>query len=75
MSEWIPIINGGSDPMPKEREVYLVTYVTLYGRRYVRDLQCSYSGITPRHIDWSKKINGTVIAWMPLPEPYEGGNK
>lgn len=71
MSKWIPILNGSANPMPEERKVYLVTYETPHGRRYVRDLQASYVGITPPHIDWSKKIKGKVIAYMPLPEPYE----
>lgn len=78
-SQWIPIHTNGcfsvSDPMPKERTVYLVTYETPTGRRYVRTLECSYSGITPPHIDWSKKIKGTVIAWMPLPEPFQEEKK
>ena len=69
--EWIPVINGGSNPMPEENKVYLVTYETLTGKKYVRDCHCNYSGGTfPRYIGWSKKINGEVIAWMPLPEPY-----
>jgi len=72
---WIPIIGNQSTPMPKEHKVYLVTYKTLHGRRYVRDLETSYVGSTPRYIGWSKKVNGEVIAWMPLPTPYKGGDQ
>ena len=66
---WIPC----SERLPEEeRKVYLVTYKTLHGRRYVRDLQTNYVGETPRYVGWSKKVKGEVIAWMPLPEPYKG---
>lgn len=68
VGEWIPI--DGTSELPKERRVYLVTYVTRTGKKYVRSAECSYSGKTPRYIEWSKKLNGIVIAWMPLPEPY-----
>ena len=64
---WIPVSEG----LPEEHKIYLVTYVTKTGRRYVRDCECSYAGQSPRHIEWSKKISGDVIAWMPLPEPYK----
>ena len=67
-SEWISVDDVSK--IPKERKVYLVTYVTPTGKKYVRSAECSYSGETPRHIEWSKKLNGTVVAWMSLPEPY-----
>lgn len=67
--EWISVKNG---ELPQEGKVYLVTYVTKGGKKYVRDLQCRYASETPRLIIWSKKIPGTVIAYMPLPEPYKG---
>lgn len=69
VGEWIPIDDTSN--IPEERKVYLVTYVTHRGRRYVRSVECSYSGETPRHIEWSKRINGTVTAYMTLPEPYK----
>lgn len=76
MTDWIPIKNGKADPMPKERQMYLVTYETPKShRKYVRCAECSYSGITPYHIEWSKKLGAAndscVIAYAPLPEPYE----
>lgn len=67
IGRWIPVNEG----LPEEHKIYLVTYVTKTGRRYVRDCECSYAGQSPRHIEWSKKISGEVIAWMPLPEPYK----
>ena len=69
VGDWIPIEDTSN--IPEERKVYLVTYVTHLGRRYVRSVECSYSGETPRHIEWSKRINGTVTAYMSLPEPYK----
>lgn len=65
---WIPI----NEQLPEEHKVYLVTYVTKTGKRYVRSCECSYAGTSPRCVYWSKKISGEVVAWMPLPEPYTG---
>lgn len=45
--------------------IILVTYETSKGRRYVKQVLCSYGRI-------DKKLNGKVVAWMPLPEPYKG---
>lgn len=70
MMRWIPIINHASNPMPQERKVYLVTYETITGKKYVRDLQTNYVSTSPPYIGWSKKVNGRVIAWMELPKPY-----
>lgn len=72
---WIPMHGYHSDPMPEERKVYLVTYETSGGKRYVRDLQTNYVGSTPPYIGWSKKVNGNVLAWMPMPEPYREEGK
>ena len=46
---------------------YLVTYVTPKGRRYVKKVNIYHGRI-------QGKV-GKVIAWMPLPEPYEGERK
>lgn len=46
---------------------YLVTYETLKGRRYVAKVNIKNGRL-------QGKINGTVIAWMPMPIPY-GGHK
>lgn len=46
----------------------LVTYKTNTGRRYVKQVEvgtygsCGYVG---------KQLNGRIIAWMPLPSPYQ----
>lgn len=40
----------------------LVTYKTPQGRRYVKQVECLYGRV-------SKKLNGEIIAWMPLPNP------
>lgn len=48
-----------------KRSVILVTYETLTGRRYVKQVESNYGHI-------SKKLGGNIIAWMPLPSPYRG---
>lgn len=50
------------------RAAILVTYETLHGRRYVKQVECMHGRI-------SKKIGGKVIAWMPAPEPYRRPEK
>lgn len=42
----------------------LVTYETLQERRYVKQVLCKHGRI-------EKMVNGKIIAWMPLPEPYQ----
>ena len=71
-NRWISI----SERLPKrERKVYLVTYKTIGERRYVKASYLRYTGTTSFCCVW-EKVNGEVIAWMPLPEPYasEGGS-
>lgn len=69
MNEWIPctIINqniiDAYELRQKECSI-LVTYKTRYGRLYVKQCICSFGRI-------SKKLNGDIIAWMPLPKPYK----
>ena len=67
--KWIPVnyVNDNYIPdvrLKNEHAIILVTYETLKGRRYVKQVLCSYGRI-------DKKLNGKVVAWMPLPEPYE----
>lgn len=64
---WIPVKERLPD---KEGKTYLVTYQTPSGRYHVKEAYCEYVGETPRMAYWTKRINGEVIAWMPLPEPY-----
>lgn len=46
-------------------KVILVSYRTMKGRNYVTTTQCNHGTL-------SKKINGTLTAFMFLPEPYKG---
>ena len=43
---------------------YLVTYETPKGRRYVAKTNIKNGRV-------QSKVPGTIIAWMPLPEPYK----
>ena len=43
----------------------LVTYETVTGRRYVKAVRCYNGRIT-------KRLNGAIIAWAYLPDPYDG---
>ncbi len=68
--DWIvpQIANSNFIPdsrLTDKRSYILVTYETKTGRRYVKQAECLYGRI-------SRKIGGTIIAWMPLPEPYKG---
>ena len=65
--DWISV----KERLPeKENKNYLVTYRTPRGRYHVKEAYCEYVGETPRVAYWTKRINGEVVAWMPLPEPY-----
>ncbi len=61
MSEWIPC----KERMPADKGKYLVTVLTESGERRVR-----YKMSIDR---WDFNPEGEIIAWMPLPEPYEVG--
>lgn len=67
MSEWIfsPIKGTNyilDDWLKDNRRIILVAYEKASGRRYVKQVECFHGRVT-------KKINGKVIAWMPLPDP------
>ena len=59
---WIPV----SERLPKEYAQYLACFKN--GECYVYWLEDS---------DWSRSIIELeeIVAWMPLPEPYKGGDK
>lgn len=65
--QWIPC----SERLPKKGEVVLITNE----KGNVKHGQ--YRGYYPSDkVDWwwwKKNTTETVIAWMPLPEPYKGG--
>lgn len=75
--EWIPI----SERLPNERGEYLVT-VTFEGDTYVECLHYGKPMMANREVkgecfydsddEWGDVVYDTeVIAWMPLPKPYE----
>ena len=59
-SQWIPC----GEMLPKEYAQYLVCFED--GSRYVYLLDDS---------DWARGLieKENIVAWMPLPEPYKGG--
>lgn len=67
--EWIPC----SERLPDEKGEYLVTYHPCYWDDVRTDIRVgidSFRGKTT----WAKHKHQRVIAWMPLPEPYKGGD-
>lgn len=65
MSNWTPTTQCGyGDTLPEKSGKYLVTYLTSKGKRHVEErwFYSQYGGFT--------KGNGRIIAWMPMPEPY-----
>lgn len=71
--EWIPchIINQCYIPELKRigYSGILVTYVTRTGKRLVREMWIECGRIV------GKQTKGDPIAYMPLPEPYKGGQR
>ena len=69
--EWNPVRKNNyflNDPrLTGGRSIILVTYETPKGRRYVKQVECFHGSV-------QKKLNGEIVAWMPLPEPYRGNN-
>ena len=58
-TRWIPV----SERLPKEKGLYLVSVKNDHERRYSKT--CWFEGRN----NWFARQD--VIAWMPLPEPYE----
>lgn len=68
--QWIPC----SERLPEEKGEYLVTYHPCYWDNVWDDIKVgidSFRGKTA----WAKKKHQRVIAWMPLPKPYEVENE
>lgn len=67
---WIPCSVINSCFIPELQDFpyggLLFTYVTQKGKRLVRETWIERGRIV------GKKMNGTPIAYMPLPEPYQG---
>lgn len=69
MSEWIPV----TERLPEELETVLVTF-TWKGGRYVTIDRYRYVSTFKNPIYWlntSQYMGEKVIAWMPMPKPYE----
>lgn len=63
---WIPV----NEQLPEEKGQFLVTYHPCHWNIVREDVYVgldSFRGKTT----WAKKANQKVIAWMPIPEPYE----
>lgn len=60
-SEWIPV----TERLPEERKVVLITN----DKGNVRYGQ--FRGTSGKYWHWKGNTNEEVIAWQPLPEPYE----
>ena len=71
MSEWIPV----SDRLPEEDGDYFVTLengvVKILGYSTTQRTTCPKGFYyISNGVSWRQTIN-PVVAWMPLPEPYE----
>lgn len=68
--KWTPItMRGNENNFPTKQGKYIVTYISQSGQRRVEE-RWFYSG----NIQGWTKGRGRIIAWMPMPEPYRGGN-
>lgn len=74
--QWIPC----SERLPEESDDYLCSYGTLTGHFVGIDIYEAekkefgfYSNNERGEEDWHPVTN--VVAWMPLPEPYKGGEQ
>ena len=77
VQEWIPV----SERFPEEYGEYIVTVREKYSWDeewdYKNDLayyKGSYIGDWDTSIDWKEGQEVEITAWMPLPEPYKGGD-
>lgn len=68
-SMWIPCI----ERLPNERGEYLVTYHPCYWDRVEDDIKVGIDTFRGKTA-WAKKKYQKVIAWQPLPEPWEGAD-
>ena len=72
-SEWIPV----SERLPEENETVLISakYIAHLSRSapYVEEGFLTRSGWYSAYGDNYSDLLAEVTAWMPLPEPYKGG--
>lgn len=64
--QWIPC----SERLPEEKGEYLVTYHPCYWDDVKDEIRVGIDTFRGR-TTWAKKKHQRVIAWMPLPKPYE----
>lgn len=71
-ADWIPV----SERLPDIGDTYLVT--VMVGKEIRTDVADSFGsyidGFWDTFNDWIEDEECHVIAWMPLPEPYKGGD-
>lgn len=69
---WIPC----SERMPEAGKKVIVWYEGEYWDNQEKFSACTIARYREKHGDWSGEFYPDaldVIAWMPLPEPYKGG--
>ena len=71
--EWIPV----SERLPNIGDTFLVT--VMVGTRIKTDVASNFGsyidGFWDTFNDWIEDEECHVTAWMPLPEPYKGGDE
>lgn len=65
VNKWIPC----SERLPEEDGLYLVTDVSIYFGAYSTYVLKREKASPSNCVKWA-----TIVAWMPLPEPYKEGN-
>lgn len=69
--EWVPVRLGERWQQPEDGEYVLCCTEIMNGQRGV--LRGYFSKDANGGGTWICGMNTHVVAWMPLPEPYEGG--